>query len=765
MIRFASRASCARPLFLLAILACHGQPTVLARKTINHTEQSVANLHAFARLYGVVRWFHPSDTAGSVDWDRFAIEGVSAVIDAPDAKALRITLTERFRAIAPTVQLAGTEEQFSREPTLQPSSTVGLELVAWEHRGFGDSSFVSGYASKRRNRARISPVQGIPFIAISQGLDASPFRGARIRLRGALRVANHGLGQIWLRVDRGDTVGFFDNMDAHPVISSEWKTAEIVGEVEHDATRIMFGTFMSTSGTAWYDDIELAVQVRDGTWKVVEIPNPGFESPNLFASWKSGTSSTRVLPLDGWNVVLDSSKPASGGQSLRVERMTKLDTAELFSDLPTPGEAVEIDLGYGLRARVPLVLYSRAGRTLGDEHSASALLQAGSSSPAGAKFDSRSGIADVIVLWNVLQHFWPYWDIVSVDWSAKLDAALADAMDDRNMDDHVTTLQRLSAAAPDGHARTTCRGYQPPESAPFVVELVEGKIVVTMSAVDDLQRGDVIRLVDGRSAEAELQASEALISGSPQWRRLQATRLFAAGSLGSRLKLSILRAGKPVDVTLTRGPKAIEENSRPPIDRLNDGVYYVDLSRASSSEVSATLDALKTAPGIVFDVRRTPKPNQELLSHLLVHPDNSNAWMAIPLIRRPDHTSRSVPNWEERGWSLPVREPHIGGRVAFLTGPAAISYTESLMSFVEHYHLGEIVGSATAGTNGNIAEVAEPTGCRTRFTGMRVTKHDGTRHHLVGILPTIPSSRTISGIVAGRDEILERALTYIRTGN
>ena len=84
------------------------------------------------------------------------------------------------------------------------------------------------------------------------------------------------------------------------------------------------------------------------------------------------------------------------------------------------------------------------------------------------------------------------------------------------------------------------------------------------------------------------------------------------------------------------------------------------------------------------------------------------------------------------------------------------------MGLVEHYHLGEIVGSATAGSNGDVAEITEPTGCRTTFTGLRVTKHDGTRQHLIGIRPTIPASRTIAGVIAGCDEILEKALTYVR---
>jgi C-terminal processing protease CtpA/Prc len=48
------------------------------------------------------------------------------------------------------------------------------------------------------------------------------------------------------------------------------------------------------------------------------------------------------------------------------------------------------------------------------------------------------------------------------------------------------------------------------------------------------------------------------------------------------------------------------------------------------------------------------------------------------------------------------------------------------------------------------------------FTGMRVVKSDGSRFHLIGIQPTIPVTPTIAGLAAGRDEVLEAALAYVR---
>jgi len=48
------------------------------------------------------------------------------------------------------------------------------------------------------------------------------------------------------------------------------------------------------------------------------------------------------------------------------------------------------------------------------------------------------------------------------------------------------------------------------------------------------------------------------------------------------------------------------------------------------------------------------------------------------------------------------------------------------------------------------------------WTGMRVVKHDGSRHHLVGIQPTVPMTRTIQGVGEERDGLFEKALESVK---
>lgn len=760
----AIRLSCC--MALLAVAACsRGAATAPAVTDAN--ARRVANLHAFARLYGVVRWFHPSDAAAAVDWDRWLLDGAHRVVDAADQRALRATLTDLFAPIAPTMHIVGAGEQPPDVPALHPASTAGLRVVAWQHQGFGDSNIATGYVSKRRHREKTIAVRGLSYVSLYQSVDAVPYRERRIRLHGKLRTANRGAGRLWLRVDRGDARGFSDNMIRRPVTSESWTDAEIVGTVDGDATKIFFGEQMSGAGTAWYDDLQLAVQASDGTWNPIEISDPGFEASDPLKSWRPGTGrSAFAEQIDSWNVTVDRDRPASGSSSLRIEAATRVVTDELFEQMPAPGETVAIDLGSGLRAHVPIALYSTDRRTIGDDPDLARRARTAAALNPAAGFDAVSGAADVIMFWNVFEHFWPYWNTVSVDWTAALDTALADSLDDHSMDDHVATLERLTAVSPDAHVAITCPGESERGYPPFAVDLVEDQLVVTASAKSAIQRGDVVVSIDGVPAMQLLSTERAQVSGSPQWQVVRALQRVDRGPIGSTLALRVRRHDAELAMSAARIDRRVSENpSHAAIERLDDGIYYVDLSRAALSDINAAIDPIAAAPAVVIDVRDYPRGNHEIISHLLTHLDALRGWELIPLVIRPDSASAPAA-WEDTStWNMPllyVMQPHIRGRVAFLTGPRAVSYAESVMAIVEHYRLGEIVGAPTAGTNGDIAQILFPSGCTTNFTGRRVIKPDGSQHHLLGVRPTIPASRTIAGVAAGRDEVLDRALAHLR---
>ena len=73
----------------------------------------------------------------------------------------------------------------------------------------------------------------------------------------------------------------------------------------------------------------------------------------------------------------------------------------------------------------------------------------------------------------------------------------------------------------------------------------------------------------------------------------------------------------------------------------------------------------------------------------------------------------------------------------------------------------KIVGSTTAGADGNVSEIFLPGGLRTWISGIGIYYPDGTETQRIGIIPDVVVKPTIEGIKANRDEVLEKAIELI----
>jgi hypothetical protein len=747
---------------LLVATACRRGPAASGPDAATG-DRRVANLRAFAKLYGYLRYFHPSDEAAAVDWDRLAIHGVSQIKEARDAPELRRRLEQLFAPVAPTLRIFPTGQTPPAIPL--PGAGAGTVPVAWQHVGHGVTSRQQAYRSGRTHRPLVTAAGGGPgFGTAIMRVPAEAYRGKAVRLSALVKTDVSGAGnqgQLWLRVDRGKAVGWFDNMQDRAITGRSWHGYEIRGKVDADATQIAFGGFLAGSGRVWLDDFRLEIADSDGRWTPVPIENGGFEARAEDARPWSTTSTS-------YHYRVVSEGAAEGKRALLIEHRLTTSDQPLFAGGPALGEMVTKELGAGLACRFPLVLPSENGHTLGGPAPPLAPLAQALAriDLAGLTADDeRVRLADVVIAWNVFQHFYPYFDVVRVDWEAVLGAALGRALADRSHAAFARTLRWLVAQIQDGHGQVGDPKDRDRASLPWKIAWVAGEVVVTAAEpATTLQRGDVVVTMNGASARATLAQAEQLVSGSPQWRRLQALDAISRGPAGSVVAVTVHRGGAPRSVRLERREGlALPDTRRPKLEKLAGGVWYVDLDRASWQEIVASLAEIAVAPGVIFDLRGYPNSNHQLIQHLLREPDRSDAWMLVPQIAYPD---REKPVGHERhGWGLAPAQPHIQGKVAFITGPGAISYAESFMSFIEGYRLGAIVGQPTAGTNGNVNPFHLPGGFKVAWTGMKVVKHDGSRLHHVGVRPTVPVDPTLEGVRLGRDEAFEAALRLVSSGS
>jgi hypothetical protein len=728
----------------------------------DRSEYQLQNLRAFAKLYGYIRYFHPSDQAAGIDWDTFAIYGAGKVKDASKASDLKAVLEDLFEPIAPTMRLYTEGEEPGAPPELSPPNADRLMVVVWQHQGMGTGSASSLYKSIRLNRENRF-YRGTGSAVLNQAVDAAFHRGKQIRLKARVRVESPGDGNqamLWLRIDReGGVPGFFDNMLDRPIRSDSWNEYEINGTVDTDAKSIVFGGLFTGQGKAWMDGFRIEVKAEGEVWEQLPINNAGFEEGELGRRPKGwGT------PNQSYSFEVTDSEAVEGRACLRVENRFTTLTKPLFEAKPEAGELIRKPLARGLFCQVPLALYSDESGTLGSAD-ATALAELDSNLAAALTANTGAGsrdlwLGDIIIAWNVFQHFYPYFDQIEADWDEVLRICLERALEDETEEDFFLTLNYLVAQLQDGHGNVYNQDSMNKAGPPFCAEWIEDKLVVLATQEPEkFQKGDVILAIDGEDAGQALKSSEDYISGSTQWKRSKALWRLGYGEIDSTSRITVQRGEQVIETEFTRSNRTfLKEDKGPDIQLLDGGVFYINLDQAAWKDIQARMADIAAAKGVIFDLRGYPNGNHGVISHLLQEKDTSESWMRIPQIIYPD---RENIGYRNSAWGLPALEPHIQGRVVFLTDGRAISYAESFMSFIEHYRLAEIVGQPTAGANGNINPFTLPGGFRVIYTGMRVVKHDGSQHHTIGIQPTVTMERTIEGVREGRDEFIEKALEII----
>lgn len=753
---------------LLCAVACHAltvSGSGLGHASTTHTRNQV-QVAAFARLYGVVRYFYPGDAAQGVDWNRLAVAGVADASSSGNSSELRTRLTDLFAPLGPGIDII--EDGTAFPPTL-PAHDQGRDmLVAWRYLGFTTKNSPTFTAT--RTGRHDTP----PFLALSMTWPAAALHGKTIRLRGNMAALDasttKGLG-LWLRIDRkGKSPSFFENTQKHQVHDRGWHEYAIEAKVDKKASLLAFGFTMALrdggkNPTAGLRNLILEASDEQGGWNPIPIP------PLTSASSESGRWQLNLMGrYDDDASSMSWQTPAKGGAYLQIQRHGDIVDDSPFEASLVAGRSTTFPLGAGLQARVALTLTDSQARPSTDREDALTALKkrlAAIPDPAAEVASRSARQADVVVAWNVLRHFYPYTDVIHPDWKHMLTQGLADANDAISRTDEKHVLQRLLAPLQDAHG--TVFDYHPTQylSLPITLAPVAQQWTVVASAVpDSTPIGSVVTAIDGVPMPQAREQAEALTSGQPSSRSWKALQNLQWGSTGSSHTIEFEKAdGTRHEVTLKYSEKHSPPLTRPaPITELRPGVWYVDVARADKPMFDAKLEQLANAHAVIYDVRGYPKDfklSKAIPAHLLAHAEHAK-WMHIPRYTGPfgEHAG-----YTDVGWDIAPELPHFTSRAIFLADGGTISQAEAIMGYVQDDKLGTIVGSTTRGVDGNITSFPVPTGFGIIFTGMKVTHRDGTsRYHALGTPPDVHVEPTIAGIRAGRNEVLQRALRLATSG-
>lgn len=459
----------------------------------------------------------------------------------------------------------------------------------------------------------------------------------------------------------------------------------------------------------------------------------------------------------------DSSFKKSVYKSIRINRT---DSPALFDFHPQIGECTYKEIGNELSCIVPLCLYGNKKYTYpqSDSEELKKLTSIISKMDLTAK-DKSLHLANLVITYNVLQHFYPYFDVVKTNWSESFNTALNECYASESVIEYFNTLKKFTAQLKDGHVRVFLKGDSNLFMPAIKWELIEKKLVITKVLSDSIQIpiGSVVEKINGLSSNDYLATFTEIISAATKSsfnHRLASESLI--GYKKDSLELLITKPdGKQDKIKLSRYLKAsdyrnqIKNKTQVKLLSASPKTIYINIDEASMDDINNVMPQLKEASAIICDLRGYPNSNHAFIQHLLKADDTASSWMRTPKIIYPDY---QVSGFSNHSWKLTTKQPHLNAKIIFIIDGTAISYAESFMGFIEGYKLATIVGEPTAGTNGNVNTVYLLGGYQFRFTGMKVVRHNGKQQHGVGILPDVYVEKTIKGIIEGKDEFLDKAL-------
>jgi C-terminal processing protease CtpA/Prc len=686
---------------------------------------------------------------------------------------------------------------------------------------FADDKIVhSGHWSVRIERRADSPGD---FSTITNAIPMD-FAGNSIKFRGFLRTEDvSGFMGLWMREDGESGAVAFDNMQSRQLKGTTgWTEYSITLPVKAEGRQLFFGVLLVGTGKAWADDLQLLVDGKP-IWDApkVERPKTALDFDHEFDGGSRiamhGLSEIQIENLATlgkvwgflkyhhpkvtsgqvhWDYELFRVLPAilnapdrqvanaaivhwiTGlGPVAACSPCAKLDQSDIqlrpdvswIDDEARLGKQLSQQLRSIRDNRLPnKQLYLSLDPSAGNPVFQHELEYSGLKLP-----DSGFQLLALCRFWNVIEYWFPYRDVMEEDWDKVLTEFIPRIALAKDADAYQRELMALIARAHDGHANLwSSFDVRPPVGKcqlPVRLRFIEDHLVVAGFATSEaakssnLKVGDIVTQLDGVPVEKLIETWKPYYAASNDVARMRDIAAFMTRGACGEASVSVLRDGRKTRLTADRVSTADSEQGPAWHDlpgdtfrRLSDQVAYLKLSSAKIADAPRYVESAAGTKGLIIDIRNYPSEFVVIaLGSLLVDRET-------PFVR---FTDGDLSNPGAFHWiplqPLPPKEPHYAGKIVILLDEVSVSQAEyTAMAFRAAPHA-VVVGSTTAGADGNVSPIPLPGGLRAAISGIGVFYPDKRPTQRIGIVPDVFVRPTIAGIRAGRDEVLEAALRQI----
>ena len=383
--------------------------------------------------------------------------------------------------------------------------------------------------------------------------------------------------------------------------------------------------------------------------------------------------------------------------------------------------------------------------------------------------------------WNIIYYFYPYKYLTDKDWNDILKEYIPYFIKTENRLEYELIFAQIMGELCDTHAqliagRNKIEIFRGEKQVPVRIQFIENKWVVTDYYMDTilsdsekeertgLKIGDIITHIDGQSVESIVNGIKKYYPASNEVVRRRDIACDLLRSNNQEIHINYISSNQLKEKTInleSRGKVLYyqyKNDTTKCYKFLDEDIGYITLKSIKQEDIPVIKQEFLNTKGIIIDIRAYPSTrvvynlgsyfvskDTVFVRHTEVNPDNPGEFNLY---------SKYV---------ILKSEEHYQGKLVVIVNEETQSLAEFTAMAFQTGNNTTIIGSQTAGVDGNVSEISLPGGLKTWISGNGTYYPDGRETQRIGIIPDIEIRPTIQGICEERDELLEKAIEIIRS--
>jgi hypothetical protein len=639
-----------------------------------------------------------------------------------------------------------------------------------------------------------------------------------------LKEVSDGFGGLFLRIDGDGGVLQFDNMQSRNVSgSSDWTEYSIKLPLPEEAVTIFVGALLTGKGKLWVDDLQILIDgqdIKEAKTRAIIASKAAldkeFDKGSGIDAVKLSRSKTQDLAVLGkvwgflkyhhpaiargdhnWDYELFRILPKILAAKNKTERNdilftwaeglgtfeinnAKTDTSRETKLSPDLAWIDPKDLGNKLAEKLNLIKNAKRENknyylgfypNVGNPQFKNEQAYKTMNYP-----DAGFRLLSLFRYWNIIQYFDPNRHLIEENWHDVLPEFIPRFVSAAGELEYKKAALALIARIHDTHANiwgrdATLEKYRGLNFAPVRVTFIEDKAVITgywdqsLAEKAGLKIGDVIEAINGKKVSDIVKEKLSLTPASNYPTQLRDIARYLLQTNENFFSIKYKRDTATAEIKLDAYPREkmkinmaeLYGKEGPPFKLIGTDIAYLYPGSLKPGEIQKVMPEIAKTKGLIVDLRCYPSDfivfslGEFLLPKAADFVKFSNGSIATPgLFTLTEALKVGKDNSD-----------NYKGKVVIIINELTQSQAEYTTMALRTAPRATVIGSTTAGADGNVSQFFLPGGISTMISGIGVYYPNGKETQRIGIVPDITVKPTIKGIKDGKDELLEKALEVI----